>query len=177
MIHSRLVRIAVLQSIYPLRVINIFLIYTIERYTLRGTFYDIVHRFTSILFSIFLICNCHGALLLSKISNLFICGIFEHKLFHQSKKSTTFDFLSTRISAQTKSLYPKPSDQWKTEHYRGSDDSGEVDIDSDINFLASGNLWQHTTVTSQCERLTWTWTWRVMYFDHWSHLEKIPGII
>ena len=40
------------------------------------------------------------------------------------------------------------------EQYWGSDDCGEVDIDSDVNHLASGNLRQFTTVPSQCERLT-----------------------
>ena len=38
----------------------------------------------------------------------------------------------------------------------GSVDRGEVDIDSDVNCLASGNLWQYTTVPSHCEQLTYT---------------------
>ena len=42
----------------------------------------------------------------------------------------------------------------KTEHYRGSDDRGEVDLDSYINRLASGNLRQSTTVTSKREKFT-----------------------
>ena len=35
----------------------------------------------------------------------------------------------------------------------GSADCGEVDLDSDINHLASGKLRKSTTVTSQCDIL------------------------
>ena len=31
-----------------------------------------------------------------------------------------------------------------------------------FNCQASGNLWQYTTVTSQCEKLIWNWTCRVL---------------
>ena len=68
-------------------------------------------------------------------------------------------------------------DHWNTEHYRGSVNSGEVDLDSDVYRMASGNLRKYTTVPSQCDRLPWTWTWRLLYFDRWSHFEKRPGIV
>ena len=65
----------------------------------------------------------------------------------------------------------------KTEHYQGSDDRSEVNIDSYINCLASGNLQKYTTVPSQCEPLTWTWRWCLLYFDHLSHFKNCPGSI
>ena len=34
----------------------------------------------------------------------------------------------------------------------GSDNRGEVDLDSDVNFLDSGKIQQSNTVPSQCER-------------------------
>ena len=66
-------------------------------------------------------------------------------------------------------LLSKPSDHWNIEHYRGPADHGEGDSDLDINRLASGNLWQYTTLPSQFERLTWTWTCCLLYFDCWYH--------
>ena len=43
-------------------------------------------------------------------------------------------------------------------------------------FKSSGfrNLRQHTTVTNQCYRLPWTWTWRIQYCDCWSHSQNRP---
>ena len=43
-----------------------------------------------------------------------------------------------------------------TEHYMGSGDRGEVDLDSDVNCLDSGNLRLYTSGTNQCEGLPWT---------------------
>ena len=48
----------------------------------------------------------------------------------------------------------------------------EGDLDSDLNRLASGNLRQYATVPSQCDQLPWTWTWRLLYFNHWSHFRS-----
>ena len=91
-------------------------------------------------------------------------------VLQQSKKSIYFNILSTRTSAETKFLFPKPSNHWNMEHHRGSADCGEVDIDSDINHLDSGNVWQYTTVPSQCEWFPWTWT-----FLLWYEVDDLPG--
>ena len=64
---------------------------------------------------------------------------------------------------------------WKTGIYRESSGSGEVDRDSDINRLASDNLWWYTTVPNQWEWLPWTWTWLLLYFYHWYHYKKRRG--
>ena len=47
----------------------------------------------------------------------------------------------------------------------GSADHNERDLGSDINCLDSVNFKKYTTVPSQCEKLTWTWTWNLLYFD------------
>ena len=88
----------------------------------------------------------------------------------QTKKSIIFDFWSSTTSAGTKFLLQKSSNHWMTECYQGSSDRGEGDLDSDLKFLASGNLWKYTTIPSQCEQLPWTWMWRILYLDCWSHL-------
>ena len=51
----------------------------------------------------------------------------------------------------------------------GSSDSGEVDIDSDIHFLASGDLRQYTTVPINCDWLSYTWTRNILYLYCWSY--------
>ena len=98
------------------------------------------------------------------LTNIDMCSyvVFSNIIvLQQSKKSINFDFWSTTTSADTKLLLTKPSDHWKMEHYWGSDDSGEVDLDSDVNHLASGNFRQYTTVPSHCEQFPRTWTWRL----------------
>ena len=99
---------------------------------------------------------------------------FNTLFFQQTKKSITFDFWSSTTSAETKFLLPKISDHWKKKHYCGLADNGKGYLDSDINRLYLGNLQQYTTVPSQCEKLPWTWTWRLLYFDYWSNFEKLP---
>ena len=78
---------------------------------------------------------------------------------------------------QQHSIYITPTRQpLKDGAILGSAERGEVDIDSDVNCTASGNIRKSTTVPIQCEQLPWTWTWRLMYFDCWSHFETLPGI-
>ena len=65
-VHSRLLFIAVLQSILLLWVMKIVLISIITSYTWRGTFSAIVHWSTTIpLFLSYFIFNCHGTLFIS----------------------------------------------------------------------------------------------------------------
>ena len=113
----------------------------------------------------------------SQISHLFFCVIFLHSIYAAVKEIYKLWFESTTTSADTKLPLPQHRKHWITENYQGSGDSGGVDIDSDANCMASVNLWQPNTVPSKCERFPWTWTWRLMYFDFWSHFEKCPGII
>ena len=113
-------------------------------------------------------------LFLTNIESILL-SYFEHNLFAAVKEIHKLLFQSTTKSAETKFLLPKPSNHWKTDHYWGSDDHGEVDIDSDLNRLASGNIMKYTTVPSQCEWLSWTWTWILLYFDCWCLFDKCPG--
>ena len=152
-IHGRFLHIAVLRSISLWWVINTILIYIIARYTWRGTFADIVHWPTTIfLFLLCFILNCHGTFLFSQIPNLFFCGISEQFFFAAVKEIHKLWFWSTTTSADTIFLIPKPSYHWNKEDYWGSADLSEVDLESDINFLASGNLRKYTSVPSQCEQ-------------------------
>ena len=99
-----------------------------------------------------------------------ICGIliiFCHNFLIQSKKSINFGYDQQHIAQNIKFLLPQHRGHWKTDKYLGSEDFDEVDLDSDVNSLASGNLSQSTTVLSQCEQLPWTWMWRLLYFDCW----------
>ena len=98
-----------------------------------------------------------------------ILNSFCHNFLKQSKKSITFDNDQQHNLQNTKFLLPPHSDHWNTEHYRGSYNCGEVDIDSYINRLASGNLRKSTTVTSQCDKLPCTWTRSLLCLYRWSH--------
>ena len=143
-----------------------------------GTFDAIVHWPTTII--LFLICcilNCHGNLFFSQILNIFCCGIFKHIFFAAVKEIHRLWLWSTTTSVDTKSPLPQHRKNRNTDQYWGSEDRGEVDIDSDVNHLASSNIRQYNNVPSQCDIFTWTWTWRLLYFDRWYHLEKRPGIV
>ena len=60
---------------------------------------------------------------------------------------------------QQHSIYITPTRQpLKDGAILGSAERGEVDIDSDVNCTASGNIRKSTTVPIQCEQLPWTWT-------------------
>ena len=142
----------------------LFLFLLSQKYNYVGIFDAIVHWPTVILlFLSYCLLNCHGNFIFSKILNMFICGIFEHNFFQQTKKSITSNFWLSTISVQKQILLPKPSDHWNMEHYKRSSDSGEGDLLSDTNILASGNLQQYTTVPSHCDKFPWTWTWCLLY--------------
>ena len=152
--------------------------YMIAISTCLGLFAANFHwsRMLSLIFSC-LILNCHGTFIFSQTLNIFICGIFKHNLCAAAKKFISFDIWSSTTSAETKSLLPKPSAHWNTEHYCGWADNDDVDLESDINRLASGNLQWYTTIPSQYEQLCWTWMWRLIYFESWSHYNKSPGSV
>ena len=170
--------IAVLQSILLCRVIKTGMIYTIARYTCRGTLVSIVHWPTALIsFMLRFILNCHATLFFSQALNLYICGISEHNFFETVRDIHKLCFLSTTTHAYNKLRLPRPIDYWKTEHYQMLSDCGEVDLDSDVNHLASGNLRQYTTLPSKFDKLNWTWTLCILYFDLLFHLDKCPGIV
>ena len=156
----------IIQSILLQRVINIVLIYIIARYTWFGSFSDIVHWYTIYLFLILCsILNHHRIWFCSQILNM----------FHHDNLSTMFccrqiNPQPSNFRSSTRSCY-----HWNMENYWGSTDCGEGYRDLDRNGLPSVNLCKYTTVTNQYEQLPWTWTWRLMYFDRWSHFEKRPG--
>ena len=139
---------------------------------------NILHWPTMIL--LFLLCfilNCHGNLIFSQILNLFICDIFEHNNFVVDKEIRYFRFLVINNNCRDQCPIITQSNHWKMEHYWGSADYCEGSLDSEKNCLASGNLRQYTTVPIQCDWFPWTWIWRLLYFYHWYHFEKRPGIV
>ena len=123
-----------------------------------------------ILFSSCLTINRHIILIFSQILNIIFLWYFQtFPFFVLVKKIHNIRFWSTTTSAETKLLLPNNGDHWNMDHYWVSADRVEVDLESDLIHLASDNLWQYTTLPSQCERLTWTRTWHLLYFDHWYH--------
>ena len=130
----------------------------------------------SLIFSRYLL-NCHGTNFFSQIPNLLFCNIFKHKFFAAVQEIHKLQFWSTITNADTKFLSTKTIDHWKMEHYRGSANCGEVDLDSEVNFLDSDNLRQCTTVPCQYGRLPWTWTWCLLYLDRWYHINNRLGIV
>ena len=76
-------------------------------------------------------------------------------------------FILTAPFKETWLSLPQHSDHWKTEEYQGSAHRGEVDLDSDVNRLASDKLRQSTTVTSQCGWSPYPWTCCILYFYRW----------
>ena len=123
------------------------------------------------------ILNCHRTFLFTQISNLLICGIFKHKNFTSDKAIHNLLCLIINNKFRHQVTVIKPRYHWKTENYQGLDDHGEGDLDSDLNHLDSGNLWQYTNIPSQCEKFPWTWTWSILYFDCWYHFENLPGSV
>ena len=109
--------------------------------------------------------NHHNTLFITQISNIFICYILEHNVSLHASTYTTFRNLLS--STQRK--------HWKTGLYQGSKYCFEGDCDSDLNRLSSVILMQYTTITNNCQQLTWNWTWRIKYCDCWYHFEKRPG--
>ena len=94
----------------------------------------------------------------------------EVKVIHKLQLQLTTTFVDTRF------LLPLNRDHWKIDQFWGSANHGEIYLDSDVNLLASGNNRKYTTVTTQCEQLTWIWTWILLYFYCWFHFKKRPGI-
>ena len=118
------------------------------------------------------ILNCHGLFLVLQILNLPICAIFEHNNFATDKEIHYFQFLILIKKCIDQVPVITQRNHWNMEHCRVLDDCCDGDLDLYLNLLASGNLWQYNIVPSQCERLPWTWTWRILYCDCWYHFYK-----
>ena len=126
--------------------------------------------------SLCFILNCHGTFLFSQILNLFICSIFENDFFSADKSIHCLLFSIINNKCKNQVTVIKQSNHWKRDKYQGLDDCCEGYLDLDLNYLDSGNLQHYTTVLSQCEQMPCTWKWCLIYFDHWYHFEKRPGI-
>ena len=75
--------------------------------------------------------------------------ITEFCLYHKFWNFSFVIFLNTIFCCRQRNKQPSnfrlsttQCNQWKTEHYRGLDYQGEVDLDSDINCLSLTNLLQ-----------------------------------
>ena len=71
----------------------------------------------------------------------------KQQFFAAVKEIHKLQFWSSSTSADTKLLLPKPSNHWNMEHYQGSVNCGELDLELDVNSLDSGNCRQYNTVT------------------------------
>ena len=105
------------------------------RFGVCHCFYCLLIYNNYVILSCFIL-NCHITFLFSQILNLFICGIFEHKLFAVDKSIHNLQFLITNNKYSNQVYVIKQSNNWKTWIYQGSDDSCEVDCDSDLKRLA-----------------------------------------
>ena len=155
----------VLQSISIWWVINNVPFYFIAIYTWLCSSAAIVHwSMTNMLFILCFIWSHYGFLFFS----------YQHVLFSDSSNTI---FCCRHINSWPSHFLSSVTwwNHWKTNLYRGSDDCGEGDCDSDINCLVSFNLCQYITLTNQCEKLTLTWMWFLLYFYCWYHFEKCPG--
>ena len=109
--------------------------------------------------------NHHNSLVITQISNQLICDILYHGFSLQTGSSSII--LKHKLPTQIK--------HWTTRIYQGLNDCCEENCDSDLNYMSLVILRQYTNVTNQCWKLTWTWTWHIQYYNHWSHFEKFPG--
>ena len=90
----------------------------------------------------------------SQILNLWYLEISVTIVLKQLNKSINFDLDQQHYSQNTRFPLPQHIDHWKIAQYWGLADRGVVDLDSDVNYLASRNIRESTTVPSQCEQLT-----------------------
>ena len=102
---------------------------------------------------------------------------FWTQLFAADKEIHNFLFLVINNNFRNQVPVIKPSNRLKREYYWGLAGCCERYLHLDLNCLDSDHLWKYTTVPSQCERFSWTWTWRLLYFDSWYHFENRPGSV
>ena len=152
-------------------------IYITTRYNCGGTFDSIVHWTKTIIFSGYVyIILLRTIDCLTNIESVLL-WYFWTQFFETVKDIHKLPFQSTTTSADTKFKLPQHSDNLETDGYHGSTDCYEVDLELYINRLDSGNPRQSTTIPSQCDQFSWSWTWRLLYFYHCYHCKKRLGII
>ena len=76
-----------------------------------------------------------------------------------------FQFQYTLALENIQLLLHKSSEHQTEDPLQCSFVSHELDITAVVNLPASGKLHQSTTVSSQCERLSYPCTWSTMDFD------------
>ena len=162
---ASVLHLIILQSIYLRWVINIIHIYFIARCTLWGSFAAIVLQSTTNTLFYYVLFVFIIELCFRHKFRIIPLWYFQTHFLLQTNKSTTYQ-----------NIWSCPiSKHWMTEPYQESDHCGEGDCDLDINFLASDNLCQYTTVTNQCYHLPCNWTWLLWYCHCWSHFKKRHG--
>ena len=114
--------------------------------------------------SLYFICNHHITLIFSQISNQLLCEISKLNVRVRNINLNPNKFWS-----------PPHSKHWNTDHHHGLVNHSEGDCESDIKRLASDHLRKYTTVTNQCKKSPWTWSWHFWYCDLWSHFDNLPG--
>ena len=138
--------------IFQIKISSIFFLFTL----LFGKMNIMKHcklNYDDIIISIMFHIKISSIIFFSRISNLCFLGIFCHNFLRQSKNSINFEFQfqSTSTFKKTKLLLPKIREHQNTEQYQGFAGRGELDLDSDGNWQASGKLLQSNTAPSQCE--------------------------
>ena len=123
---------------------------------------------------IYLLCfifKCHLSLFFSQILNQWFLGILCNNSLRRSKNYKNFDFQYRSAPTLEVTQLPlnKINKHLTAEQYQGSANNGELYIKSGVDWMASGKIRQPTSVSSQCEILSYTWTWRPLYFDCWPH--------
>ena len=179
-IHGWFLVIVILQSKAQGWVINIDFILIFIIWNKKGTLCAIVHwPMMIILFLICFILTCNVSLFFSQNLNQWFLGILCHNFLRQSKNyiNRNLRFWSTATLEVSPFMLPISSKHRKEEKYQRSDDHGELGPKSDINWPSSGKLQQSTTLSSQCERLIYPWTWRLLYFGRWNRFENRGGIV
>ena len=140
----------------------------------KSKYYKISFRYTSVFKNIYNVIwlwslPCFGAE--SEIIYIYLCISVSPAKTHSDgyRDHISVVFISTAPFDKTQLPIPPHSDNCKTEQYRKSADRGEVNLESDVNIMALGNLRQSTTLPSQCEQLPLNWMWHILYFNCWYH--------
>ena len=60
--------------------------------------------------------------------------------------------ISAETFKDTKLPLPNPRKHQNTEQYKGLDDCGQIDLNSNVNQPVSGKLRKSTTISSQCDQ-------------------------
>ena len=59
----------------------------------------------------------------------------------------------------------------------GSNNHGDLDLNSVVNRPVSGKLRQSVPASSQCDQFYYPCTWRTLYFNWWPYFKNHPVIV